>query len=77
MGGLAGWTLAEHKAFGRAKLGSVGRMLPGMTARIVHPDTMKELPLTETGVLLFRGANIFSGYLKDEVKTKLTRLLDP
>lgn len=52
------------------RVGSVGRMLPGLTARIVDPDTMVERPLTETGMLLFRGANVFTGYLKDEQKTK-------
>jgi acyl-[acyl-carrier-protein]-phospholipid O-acyltransferase/long-chain-fatty-acid--[acyl-carrier-protein] ligase len=52
------------------RLGSVGRMLPGMTARIVDPDTLAERPLTETGLLLFRGANIFSSYLKDAEKTR-------
>lgn len=51
-------------------LGSVGRMLPGMTARIVDPDTYQERPLTDVGMLLFRGANVFQGYLKDEEKTK-------
>jgi acyl-[acyl-carrier-protein]-phospholipid O-acyltransferase/long-chain-fatty-acid--[acyl-carrier-protein] ligase len=50
--------------------GSVGRMLPGMTARIVDPDTLAERPLTEPGLLLFRGPNIFGGYLKDEEKTR-------
>jgi acyl-[acyl-carrier-protein]-phospholipid O-acyltransferase/long-chain-fatty-acid--[acyl-carrier-protein] ligase len=52
------------------RLGSVGRMLPGMTARIVDPDTGEELPLTSTGIVWFRGANIFGGYLKDEQKTR-------
>ncbi len=52
------------------RLGSVGRMLPGMTARIINPDTMEELPLTETGMLLLRGPNVFGGYLNDEEKTQ-------
>ncbi|HTQ31179.1 MAG TPA: AMP-binding protein [Opitutaceae bacterium] len=52
------------------RLGSVGRMLPGLTARIVDPDTHADRPLTETGLLLFRGANIFDGYLKDETRTR-------
>ena len=52
------------------RLGSVGRMLPGMTARIVDPATGEELPLTSTGIVWFRGANIFNGYLKDEQKTR-------
>ena len=51
------------------RLGSVGRMLPGMTARIMDPDTKDDLPLTETGILLLRGANVFGGYLNDAVKT--------
>lgn len=60
-------TTAEHQQGKR--LGSVGRMLPGMTARIMDPDTKDDLPLTETGILLLRGANVFGGYLKDEAKT--------
>jgi acyl-[acyl-carrier-protein]-phospholipid O-acyltransferase/long-chain-fatty-acid--[acyl-carrier-protein] ligase len=60
-------TTAEHQSGKR--LGSVGRMLPGITARIMDPDTKDDLPLTETGMLLLRGANIFGGYLKDEAKT--------
>lgn len=53
-----------------ARLGSVGRLLPGMTARIVDPDTGGELPLTLTGIVWFRGANVFDGYLRDEQKTR-------
>jgi len=52
------------------RLGSVGRMLPGLTARIVDPDTGNPLPLDRTGLLLFRGENVFHGYLKDPEKTK-------
>ena len=52
------------------RLGSVGRLLPGMTARIVDPDTGEELPLTGTGIVWFRGANVFEGYLGDERKTR-------
>jgi acyl-[acyl-carrier-protein]-phospholipid O-acyltransferase/long-chain-fatty-acid--[acyl-carrier-protein] ligase len=58
---------AEFQAGKRT--GSVGRLLPGMTARIVDPDTGTELPLTATGMLWLRGANIFGGYLKDAEKT--------
>jgi len=60
-------TTAVHQQGKR--LGSVGRMLPGLTARIMDPDTKDDLPLTETGMLLLRGANVFGGYLKDEAKT--------
>jgi len=50
--------------------GSTGRLLPGMTARIVDPDTGRELAVTETGMVLFRGPNVFSGYLNDDDKTR-------
>lgn len=52
------------------RAGAVGRMMPGMTARIVDPDTRQELPFTETGLVLFRGANVFSGYIEDDEKTR-------
>ena len=52
------------------RAGAVGRMMPGMTARIVDPDTWRELPWTETGLVLFRGANVFAGYLDDAEKTQ-------
>jgi acyl-[acyl-carrier-protein]-phospholipid O-acyltransferase/long-chain-fatty-acid--[acyl-carrier-protein] ligase len=52
------------------RFGTVGRMMPGMTARIIDPDTGNELPLTETGLVLFRGANVFQGYLGDPEKTR-------
>jgi acyl-[acyl-carrier-protein]-phospholipid O-acyltransferase/long-chain-fatty-acid--[acyl-carrier-protein] ligase len=50
--------------------GAVGRMMPGMTARIVDPETWQELPMSETGMVLFRGANVFEGYLDDPEKTR-------
>lgn len=52
------------------KAGSVGRLLPGMTARIVHPETGEEVPAGEAGIVWFRGANVFSGYLDDAEKTQ-------
>lgn len=52
------------------KLGSVGRLLPGMTVRIVHPETGDEMPAGEPGIVWFRGANVFSGYLDDVEKTQ-------
>jgi acyl-[acyl-carrier-protein]-phospholipid O-acyltransferase/long-chain-fatty-acid--[acyl-carrier-protein] ligase len=45
-------------------------MMPGMTARIVDPETWRDLPMTETGMVLFRGANVFAGYLHDPEKTR-------
>ncbi len=51
------------------RTGAVGRLMPGMTARIVDPDSGAELPLSSTGMLWLRGANVFGGYLKDPEKT--------
>ena len=47
------------------KVGSVGRLLPGMAARIVHPDSGEELPTGEQGILLLKGPNIFARYLDE------------
>ena len=49
--------------------GSVGRLFPGQAARILDPDTMEPLPVTETGLLLLKGPNIFGGYLEDPERT--------
>ncbi len=51
------------------RTGSVGRLMPGMTARIVDPESGVELPMNETGMLWLKGANVFPGYLKDPEKT--------
>ena len=49
--------------------GSVGKMAPGLTARIRNPDTDGDLSLQDTGMLWARGANIFEGYLDEPEKT--------
>lgn len=41
----------------------VGRPGPGIELLIVNPETLQPLPLGETGLILARGPNIFSGYL--------------
>lgn len=51
------------------RAGSVGRLLPGMTARIVDPDSGAEKPLLDVGMLHLRGPNIFNGYLGDKERT--------
>mgnify|MGYP001356943452 FL=1 len=52
------------------KFGTVGRLMPGMTARIVDPDTGAVKSLTETGIVWLRGANVFPGYLNDPERTQ-------
>ncbi|MGD1031192.1 MAG: AMP-binding protein [Opitutaceae bacterium] len=52
------------------KTGTVGRLMPGMTARILDPDTGASLPLTSTGLVALRGANVFDGYLDNKAATE-------
>jgi len=62
--------MSTHAPQTGKRLGAVGRMMPGMTARIMDPETGADLPLTATGIVLFRGANVFEGYLDDPEKTR-------
>src|SRR6266404_6056420 len=52
-----------------SRLGSVGKMAPGIAAEIREPETDRKLSLHETGMLWLRGPNIFEGYLKDRERT--------
>ncbi len=52
-----------------SRLGSVGKMAPGIAAEIREPETDRKLSLHETGMLWLRGANIFEGYLDDPERT--------
>jgi acyl-[acyl-carrier-protein]-phospholipid O-acyltransferase / long-chain-fatty-acid--[acyl-carrier-protein] ligase len=52
-----------------SRLGSVGRLAPGMAAEICDPETERKLSLFESGMLWLRGVNIFEGYLHDPKRT--------
>ena len=45
------------------KHGTIGQPLPGISVRIVDPDTEELLPLGEAGMLQVKGPNIMKGYL--------------
>jgi acyl-[acyl-carrier-protein]-phospholipid O-acyltransferase/long-chain-fatty-acid--[acyl-carrier-protein] ligase len=45
------------------RLGSTGKLMPGIAAEIRDPETDAKLSLHETGMLWVRGASIFEGYL--------------
>ena len=49
--------------------GTVGRPVPGVTAKTVDPDTMDDLPIGTPGMLLIKGPNLMKGYLADDEKT--------
>lgn len=51
--------------------GSVGRPLPGVSARVVSPDTNDELCAGEDGMLLVTGPNVMRGYAnRDDLTTR-------
>jgi len=52
-----------------SKVGTVGRPIPGVAAKTVHPDTMEDLPIGTEGMLLIKGPNVMQGYLGDPEKT--------
>jgi acyl-[acyl-carrier-protein]-phospholipid O-acyltransferase/long-chain-fatty-acid--[acyl-carrier-protein] ligase len=52
-----------------SRVGSVGKMAPGIAAEIREPETDGKLSLHETGMLWLRGPNIFEGYLHDPERT--------
>lgn len=52
-----------------SRLGSVGKMAPGIAAEIRNPETDQKLSLHDTGMIWFRGVNIFEGYLDDPQRT--------
>jgi acyl-[acyl-carrier-protein]-phospholipid O-acyltransferase/long-chain-fatty-acid--[acyl-carrier-protein] ligase len=49
--------------------GSVGQLLPGLAIRITDPATERILPINRQGIIWFKGANVFPGYLGDPRKT--------
>ena len=53
-----------------SRRGSVGRPVPGVTVRVVDPDTFEPVPVGESGMLLVRGANVMKGYLGREDLTE-------
>jgi acyl-[acyl-carrier-protein]-phospholipid O-acyltransferase / long-chain-fatty-acid--[acyl-carrier-protein] ligase len=52
-----------------SRAGSIGQPLPGVSVRIVDPDTRAPLPLATPGLLLVRGPNVMRGYLNHPEKT--------
>jgi len=57
-GGVAGWTLEDHKQWSASKRGSVGRPHPGCQLRVVDADDGRVLPEGSTGLLEVRTAQM-------------------
>ncbi len=54
---------------GERRVGSVGLPLPGVSARIVDPETESPLPDGEVGEVQIKGAHVFKGYWRQPEKT--------
>jgi acyl-[acyl-carrier-protein]-phospholipid O-acyltransferase/long-chain-fatty-acid--[acyl-carrier-protein] ligase len=52
-----------------AKRGHIGHPLPGVSVRIVDPETRVRRSVGESGLLLVRGPNVMKGYLGKPEKT--------
>lgn len=50
--------------------GAVGFPLPGVSARVVDPETGKQLAADEIGMIEVKGPNVFKGYWRMPEKTK-------
>ncbi len=53
----------------RLRVGTIGRPIPGVVARVVDPDSGAVLPPNEAGLLQIAGPNIMQGYLGMPEKT--------
>ena len=57
-----------------SRRGFVGQPLPGISARIVDPETFEPLPPGTHGLLLVKGPNIMRGYLgRDDLTAQVMR----
>jgi len=52
-----------------AKRGTIGHPLPGITVKIVDPESLQPLGIDQPGLLLVRGPNVMRGYLHKPEKT--------
>jgi acyl-[acyl-carrier-protein]-phospholipid O-acyltransferase / long-chain-fatty-acid--[acyl-carrier-protein] ligase len=56
------------------KRGHIGRPLPGISVRVIDPDTSAPMPVGMPGLLLVRGPNVMQGYLgKPEATAEVLR----
>ena len=51
------------------KKGRIGHPLPGVTVKIVDPETKESLPVGKVGLSLVKGPNVMLGYLNRPEKT--------
>ena len=64
MGGIAGWSLADHREFGVTKRGAAGRLRPDMEAKITDVETGEEVARGQVGVLNLKSPRIGPDWIK-------------
>ncbi|HET6935772.1 MAG TPA: AMP-binding protein [Candidatus Angelobacter sp.] len=52
-----------------ARRGTIGHPLPGISVRIVDPETLQPVSTNQAGMLLVKGPNVMKGYLNRPEKT--------
>ena len=52
------------------KPGTVGHPIPGVSVKVVHPDTFQPLSCGQEGLLLVKGPNVMLGYLNQPALTQ-------
>ena len=60
-GGVAGWTMEDHKLHSKSKRGSVGRLNTGVEARAVDAETGAALPHGQQGLLELKSPQLGDG----------------
>lgn len=57
------------------KMGSIGQLMPGLAVRVTDPDDDNvRLPISEQGMIWFKGPNVFSGYIgRDDLNAEIFR----
>src|ERR1700681_3258613 len=55
---------------GERVAGAVGHALPGVSVRVTDPETGKEIPREEIGMIEVKGPNVFKGYWRMPEKSK-------
>ncbi|MEE8126025.1 MAG: acyl-[ACP]--phospholipid O-acyltransferase [Nitrospirales bacterium] len=57
-----------------SRRGTVGQPLPGVSVRVVDPDSYEPLPVGTPGMLLVKGPNVMDGYLgREDLTAKVMR----
>jgi long-chain acyl-CoA synthetase len=57
-GAVTRWTMRDWREHGESKRGSVGRGMPGVEMRVVDPETQREVPPGDIGVLHVRSSQL-------------------